>query len=138
MDRPRVDLATIALDCRDANALADFYRRLLGWEITYREGDWVLMRNPDGGTGLSFQSEAWYEPSVWPEQEATQRRCRTSTCGWTTFPELSNTRSQLVRPSPRPNRRTTSVCYSTRPDITSACFSTDATARGDVPERRFG
>ncbi len=69
MDAPRVDLATIVLDCRDANALADFYSRLLGWEITYREDDWALMRNPDGGTGLSFQSEAWYEPPVWPEQE---------------------------------------------------------------------
>lgn len=69
MDRRRLELATIVLDCRDANALADFYSRLLGWEITYREDDWVLMRNPDGGTGLSFQSEVWYEPPVWPEQE---------------------------------------------------------------------
>ena len=68
MDAPRIDLATIVLDCPDANALADFYSRLLGWEITYREDDWVLMRSPDGGTGLSFQSEAWYEPPVWPEQ----------------------------------------------------------------------
>lgn len=69
MDAPRIDLATVVLDCRDANALADFYSRLLGWEITYREDDWALMRNPLGGTGLSFQSEPWYEPPVWPEQD---------------------------------------------------------------------
>lgn len=27
------------------------------------------MRSPDGGTGLSFQSEPWYEPPVWPERD---------------------------------------------------------------------
>jgi hypothetical protein len=26
------------------------------------------MRNPTGGTGLSFQSEEWYRPPVWPEE----------------------------------------------------------------------
>jgi hypothetical protein len=26
------------------------------------------MRDPNGGTGLSFQEEADYEPPVWPEQ----------------------------------------------------------------------
>lgn len=69
MDVPRIDLATVVLDCRDAHALAGFYSRLLGWGVTYEEDDWVLIRNPDGGTGLSFQSEPWYEPPVWPEQE---------------------------------------------------------------------
>lgn len=69
MEAPRIDLATVVLDCRDAKALANFYRRLLGWEVAYTEDDWVLLRNPNGGTGLSFQSEPWYEPPVWPEQE---------------------------------------------------------------------
>jgi catechol 2,3-dioxygenase-like lactoylglutathione lyase family enzyme len=69
MAPPRITLATVVLDCADANALADFYGNLLGWEVTCRERDWVLMRSPDGGTGLSFQSEPWYEPPRWPEQE---------------------------------------------------------------------
>ncbi|TVR19467.1 MAG: VOC family protein [Nitriliruptor sp.] len=69
MARPRIRLATVVLDCSDANALADFYGNLLGWEVTYRERGWALMRSPDGGTGLSFQSEPWYEPPIWPEQE---------------------------------------------------------------------
>jgi len=64
---PRLTLSTVVLDCQDANALADFYRRLLGWEATIDEPGWVLMRAPDGGTGLAFQSERWYEPPVWPE-----------------------------------------------------------------------
>jgi catechol 2,3-dioxygenase-like lactoylglutathione lyase family enzyme len=67
MGTPRFTLGTVVLDCQDANALADFYGRLLGWEVTFREPDWALMRSPDGGTGLSFQSEPWYQPPVWPE-----------------------------------------------------------------------
>jgi len=67
MGTPRFTLGTVVLDCQDANALADFYGRLLGWEVTFREPDWALMRSPDGGTGLSFQSERWYQPPVWPE-----------------------------------------------------------------------
>jgi catechol 2,3-dioxygenase-like lactoylglutathione lyase family enzyme len=69
VDPPRISLGTVVLDCGDANALADFYRRLLGWEVALREPDWALLRNPDGGTGLACQTESWYEPPVWPEAD---------------------------------------------------------------------
>ncbi|MGX1854253.1 VOC family protein [Streptomyces sp. NPDC055299] len=72
--KPRFSLATVVLDCPDAHALADFYRRLLGWEVTADEPDWVLVRHPDGGTGLSFQSEPGYQPPVWPEQPGEQQK----------------------------------------------------------------
>lgn len=74
MDGSRITLATVVLDCPDANSLADFYATLLGWEISLRESDWVLMRSPAGGTGLAFQSEAWYQPPVWPEQAGHQTK----------------------------------------------------------------
>ena len=48
--------------------MADFYGRLLGWQVTYRDDDFILMQDPAGGTGLSFQEEAWYQPPVWPER----------------------------------------------------------------------
>jgi len=70
----RIKLRTVVLDCPDAHALADFYARLLGWEITVREPDWVLMRDPAGGTGLSFQSEPLYVPPVWPEEPSFQQK----------------------------------------------------------------
>jgi catechol 2,3-dioxygenase-like lactoylglutathione lyase family enzyme len=73
-DSPRFSLATVVLDCPDANALADFYSRLLGWEITVSYPGWVLMRNPTGGTGLSFQSETWYRPPAWPEEPGEQQK----------------------------------------------------------------
>jgi catechol 2,3-dioxygenase-like lactoylglutathione lyase family enzyme len=65
---PRFSLASVVLDCADAQALAEFYRRLLGWEFGVREPEWVVLRNPTGGTGLSFQAESWYRPPVWPEE----------------------------------------------------------------------
>ena len=65
-------LATICIDCADAGAMADFYARLLGWEVTLREPNWVLLRDPTGGTGLSFQAEENYRPPVWPEQPGGQ------------------------------------------------------------------
>jgi catechol 2,3-dioxygenase-like lactoylglutathione lyase family enzyme len=61
-------LRTICFDCDDARELADFYGRLLGWETTFSEPNWVLMRDPAGGTGLSFQAEADYRRPTWPEQ----------------------------------------------------------------------
>lgn len=71
---PRFSLATVVLDCLDAHALADFYSRLLGWEVTLSEPDWVLLRCPTGGIGLSFQSEEWYRPPVWPEEPGEQQK----------------------------------------------------------------
>ena len=44
----------------------------LGWDETFTEPNWVLMRNPTGGVGLSFQGERDYRPPVWPEQPDAQ------------------------------------------------------------------
>jgi catechol-2,3-dioxygenase len=71
---PRFSLATVVLDCPDAHVLANFYSQLLGWEVTLSEPDWVLLRDPAGGTGLSFQSESDYRPPVWPERPGEQQK----------------------------------------------------------------
>jgi len=65
---PSLQLATLCIDCADADAMADFYGRLLGWEVTLRTPGWVLMRDPAGGTGLSFQAEPGYRAPVWPDR----------------------------------------------------------------------
>ncbi len=71
---PSIVLRTVVLDCLDAHALAGFYKKLLGWEWTLAEPDWVLMRNPDGSTGLSFQGEPDYVRPVWPEEPGEQQK----------------------------------------------------------------
>jgi catechol 2,3-dioxygenase-like lactoylglutathione lyase family enzyme len=58
----------VCLDCADAEELAGFYSRLLGWPVTARDGSgWVQIRDPEGGVSLNFQAETWYERPVWPE-----------------------------------------------------------------------
>ena len=68
MTRPRIEVAATVLGAPNAHDLAEFYLELLGWEIGHNEGDWVMMRSPAGGAGLSFQSEPDHVPPVWPAQ----------------------------------------------------------------------
>lgn len=70
--RPVLRLQTVNIDCADAEAMAAFFGRLLGWEVTYRDGGFVLMRDPDGGVGLSFQVIEGYRAPTWPEEPGGQ------------------------------------------------------------------
>ncbi|MEV4753777.1 VOC family protein [Micromonospora sp. NPDC049559] len=70
---PRMHLSGVALDAPDARALADFYRRLLGWSVEQDEPDWVKLRSPDGGAGLSFQTEPNHVPPNWPAGPGDQQ-----------------------------------------------------------------
>ncbi len=74
VDGFHISLRTIVLDCADAVALSDFYCALLGWRKTVEEPEWVLVRDPAGGTGLSFQTEPLYERPVWPETPGRQQK----------------------------------------------------------------
>jgi catechol 2,3-dioxygenase-like lactoylglutathione lyase family enzyme len=72
-------LRQVVLDCTDARALAEFYRRLLG--LQYRVGDerpaagqpdehgqdWLVLVNADGVRQLAFQQIAELPPPTWPE-----------------------------------------------------------------------
>ncbi len=61
------------LGALEAQQLAAFYERLLGWPIAIDQGDWVMLRDPEGGTGLSFQSEPDHVPPVWPVEPGAQQ-----------------------------------------------------------------
>lgn len=67
MKEPRFVVAATVLDSADAQALAAFYRQLLGWDVVAdEEADWVMLRPAGGGAGLSFQTEPAYVRPVWP------------------------------------------------------------------------
>lgn len=70
---PRMALSGIVLDSPDAQALAAFYRRLLGWTVEQDEPDWVKIIPPGGGTGLSFQTEPAYVRPTWPAGPGDQQ-----------------------------------------------------------------
>ena len=61
------------IDAPDANALAGFYRRLLGWTTEVEEPGWVVLRPPEGGSSLSFQAESHYIRPVWPAGPGDQQ-----------------------------------------------------------------
>jgi len=62
--------------------MAEFYSRLLGWEVAARDTPatrqggtgWVALRDRAGGIGLSFQAEEWYQPPLWPEEPGAQTK----------------------------------------------------------------
>ncbi len=64
--RPSMKLSGIVLDAPDPRALADFYRRLLGWPVEKDDASWVTLRPLDGGAKLSFQTEPAYVRPTWP------------------------------------------------------------------------
>jgi catechol 2,3-dioxygenase-like lactoylglutathione lyase family enzyme len=63
---PALKLTSTVLDAPDAAELAGFYQRLLGWTVDKEEPDWITLRPPGGGAGLSFQTEPAYLRPVWP------------------------------------------------------------------------
>ncbi len=70
----KVRWTTVCIDCADAEVLAEFYCRLLGWQVTARDDGWVQAGDPNGGVGLNFQAEDWYRPPTWPEQPGEQAK----------------------------------------------------------------
>ncbi|HEY7010739.1 MAG TPA: VOC family protein [Jatrophihabitantaceae bacterium] len=72
-DLPDLTLTTVNIGAPDPGALARFYERLLGWTIAREESDFVIVRNPSGGVGVSFQREDGHVPPVWPAGPADQQ-----------------------------------------------------------------
>ena len=77
--------AQVVLDCTDVRALAEFYRRLLGFE--YRPGDepqegdgagavdkdWLVLIDSAGARGLAFQQVEHLPEPTWPEGAVPQQ-----------------------------------------------------------------
>lgn len=62
-----------AFDCKDADALADFYVKLLGWEKQLSGGGWAGIHSPQGVI-LAFQTVEEYVPPVWPWKQGEQQQ----------------------------------------------------------------
>ncbi len=62
------------LDAPDPLALAQFYSRLLDWEITSVEPTWVTIKPPGGIVYLGFHISPKYVPPVWPPVEGRQQQ----------------------------------------------------------------
>jgi catechol 2,3-dioxygenase-like lactoylglutathione lyase family enzyme len=65
---PTLTLTTVTLSSPHPLALAGFYGRLLGREVTVNEDepDWVVLRDQGGAVSLACQLEQPYDRPVWP------------------------------------------------------------------------
>ncbi|MFE4516585.1 VOC family protein [Kitasatospora sp. NPDC056783] len=62
--------ATIVLDCADPVALADFYRKATGWELTHSDADFAALAPAGPGPGLAFarvEEGEGHRGRGWPE-----------------------------------------------------------------------
>lgn len=74
--------AGVCLDCRDAEELSRFYGSVFGWIVVASDSPesrvggagWICMTGAPGGPTVSFQSERWYRPPVWPEAAGAQTK----------------------------------------------------------------
>jgi len=73
MTQPRMRVSATVLGAPDPRALAAFYEQLLGWTRVADKPEWVMLRPPSGGTGLSFQAEPDFVPPVWPSAPGAQQ-----------------------------------------------------------------
>jgi catechol 2,3-dioxygenase-like lactoylglutathione lyase family enzyme len=73
MRHPELTLTGTNIGAPDANVLADFYRRLLGWTPRAEEPGWVVLRAPGGGHTLNFQTEDRYVRPIWPGDPGDQQ-----------------------------------------------------------------
>jgi predicted enzyme related to lactoylglutathione lyase len=64
-------LAMVNLDCDDPRALAEFYHRVLGWEITHSEDAYAMIS--DGTTSIGFGRVDDHRPPRWPDDESPKR-----------------------------------------------------------------
>ncbi|MFE7465204.1 VOC family protein [Streptomyces sp. NPDC057499] len=60
-------LTTVVIDCADPVALAAFYQKATGWEITYSDEDFASLSADGAGPGLAFVRVEGYRTPQWPE-----------------------------------------------------------------------
>ncbi|NGO71298.1 VOC family protein [Streptomyces boncukensis] len=69
-------MGVVVLDCPDPKALAEFYARVLGWQVVpdeERADEWVEVADPGSGCRLAFQASPGYLPPRWPSLERAQQ-----------------------------------------------------------------
>jgi catechol-2,3-dioxygenase len=64
-------MRSVVLDCPDPRSLAEFYRAIVGGEVTFAESDWVVL--VVDGLRLAFQQADDFAPPTWPTGERPQQ-----------------------------------------------------------------
>ena len=113
---PTARLAMVTLDCADPQAESAFWSELFGWETTYADESYGMLKGPDHALG--FGKVEGYEPP--PGRTPAAASSSTSTSPSTTFPPPRSGRSSSVPPCPTSSQVRPGGRRSTRPAIRSA------------------
>jgi catechol 2,3-dioxygenase-like lactoylglutathione lyase family enzyme len=65
-------LELVAIDAPDIEKLASFYTELAGWEIIFKDSDWITIRTGEG-QDVAFQLAPDHVAPEWPGQEHPQQ-----------------------------------------------------------------
>ena len=68
---PVARMRSVVLDCPEPRALAEFYRGVIGGEITFADDDWVVLTVD--GLRVAFQLADDFAPPTWPTGERPQQ-----------------------------------------------------------------
>jgi len=63
----------VILDGPDPMELATFYSALLGWPVTYRSDDFVVVSADSRSSGLAFQLAPDHQAPAWPDPARPQQ-----------------------------------------------------------------
>ena len=63
----------VIFDCDDPEALASFYSSMLGWPVTYRSVDFVVVAGAEDRSGLGFQWAPGHQRPRWPDPTYPQQ-----------------------------------------------------------------
>ena len=62
----------MVIDAPDAERLARFYSRLLGWSVARSDETWAVL-DAQGTAYIAFQTSKEYVPPVWPPEDDEQQ-----------------------------------------------------------------
>lgn len=65
-------LRSVVVDCRDPQALAEFYAGVLGGDVSAEDATWVVLTDP-GGRRLAFQQSPEHDPPRFPDPHGSQQ-----------------------------------------------------------------
>ena len=71
MSTPIARLAMVTLDTADPAASAAFWSGMLGWDVTYSEGDYAMLTGPSNALGFG-RIEGYIAPE-WPNENGSKQ-----------------------------------------------------------------
>ncbi|PEG40955.1 glyoxalase [Mycolicibacterium agri] len=66
------NIRSVVVDCRDPQALADFYQGVLGGTVHKEDDTWSVLTDPTGRR-LAFQLAPEHEPPIFPDPRGSQQ-----------------------------------------------------------------